>query len=116
MVLLYWLFMHKINGVFSAALTPINQDCSINYQLFLFHCQWLLTQGLDGLGVFGTTGEANAFNVEEKINAQTELTRNIETSPKNTTLYFNILLKSKDIYKIKVQTGSVLWSRNTADS
>ena len=61
--------MHKIKGVFSAALTPINQDCSINYQLFLFHCQWLLTQGLDGLGIFGTTGEANAFNVEEKINA-----------------------------------------------
>jgi 4-hydroxy-tetrahydrodipicolinate synthase len=61
--------MHKIKGVFSAALTPINQDCSINSKLFLSHCQWLLTQGLDGLGVFGTTGEANAFNVEEKINA-----------------------------------------------
>ena len=61
--------MHKIKGVFSAALTPINQDYSINSQLFLSHCQWLLTQGLDGLGVFGTTGEANAFNVEEKINA-----------------------------------------------
>ena len=40
--------------------------------------------------------------IQEKINAQIELTRNIETSPKNTTLYFNILLKSKDIYKIKV--------------
>jgi len=61
--------MHKITGVYSAALTPINQDRSINYPLFLSHCQWLLTQGLDGLGVFGTTGEANAFNVEEKINA-----------------------------------------------
>ena len=61
--------MHKIKGVFSAALTPINQDYTINSQLFLSHCKWLLTQGLDGLGVFGTTGEANAFNVEEKINA-----------------------------------------------
>ena len=40
--------------------------------------------------------------IQEKINSQIELTRNIETSPKNTTLYFNILLKSKDIYKIKV--------------
>jgi phosphate/sulfate permease len=40
--------------------------------------------------------------IQEKINAQIELTRNIETSPKNTTLYFNILLKSKDIYKIKI--------------
>jgi len=40
--------------------------------------------------------------IQEKINAQIELTRNIETSPKNTTLYFNILLKSKDIHKIKI--------------
>ena len=40
--------------------------------------------------------------IQEKINSQIELTRNIETSPKNTTLYFNILLKSKDIYKIKI--------------
>ena len=61
--------MYKIKGVFSAALTPINQDYSINSQVFLSHCQWLLTQGLDGLAVFGTTGEANAFNVEEKIKA-----------------------------------------------
>ena len=61
--------MYKIKGVFSAALTPINQDYSINSPLFLSHCQWLLTQGLDGLAVFGTTGEANAFNVEEKIKA-----------------------------------------------
>ena len=30
LVLLYWFFMHKINGVFSAALTPINEDYSIN--------------------------------------------------------------------------------------
>ncbi len=49
--------MHKIKGVFSAALTPINQDYSINSQLFLSHCKWLLTQGLDGLGVFGHNGE-----------------------------------------------------------
>jgi hypothetical protein len=32
--------------------------------------------------------------IQEKINSQIELTRKIETSPKNTTLYFNILLKS----------------------
>jgi len=61
--------MHKISGVFSAALTPINEDYSINSHLFFSHCKWLLTQGLDGLGVFGTTGEASSFNVDEKIKA-----------------------------------------------
>jgi phosphate/sulfate permease len=40
--------------------------------------------------------------LDEKINTQIELTRNEETSPKNTTLYFNILLKSKDLYLHKL--------------
>ena len=40
--------------------------------------------------------------IQKKINAQIELTRKVETSPRNTTLYFNILLKTKDISKIKV--------------
>jgi len=40
--------------------------------------------------------------IQDKINAQIKLTRNIETSPRNTTLYFNILLKSKDIHKKKI--------------
>jgi len=40
--------------------------------------------------------------LDEKINLQIELTRNEETSPKNTTLYFNILLKSKDLYHHKL--------------
>tara|TARA_B100002051_G_C16425540_1_gene481553 strand:- start:349 stop:594 length:246 start_codon:yes stop_codon:yes gene_type:complete len=39
--------------------------------------------------------------IQNKINAQIELTRNVETSPKNTTLYFNILLKTKEINKVK---------------
>ncbi|MDB9886139.1 inorganic phosphate transporter [Flavobacteriaceae bacterium] len=40
--------------------------------------------------------------LDEKINTQIELTRNEETRTKNTTLYFNILLKSKDLYLHKL--------------
>lgn len=61
--------MHKIKGVFCAALTPINEDCSINLNSYLSHCQWLLKQKLTGLAIFGTTGEANCFNIEQKIQA-----------------------------------------------
>ena len=61
--------MHKINGVFSASLTPINSDYSIDNHLFYLHCKWLLTQGVDGLAIFGTTGEANSFSLDEKIKA-----------------------------------------------
>ena len=58
--------MHKISGIFSAALTPIKQDLSINHDLYLRHCQYLMRQGHDGLAIFGTTGEANSFSIQEK--------------------------------------------------
>jgi len=61
--------MHKISGTFCAALTPVNADYSINKKLFLNHCNNLLNDGLTGLGIFGTTGEANSFSVQEKIDA-----------------------------------------------
>ena len=60
--------MHKISGVYSAALTPINRDLSINKDLYLRHCQYLMKQGHDGLAIFGTTGEANSFSIKEKCN------------------------------------------------
>ena len=58
--------MHKINGIYSAAFTPINDDLSINKNLYLEHCQYLMKQGHDGLAIFGTTGEANSFSIKEK--------------------------------------------------
>lgn len=41
--------------------------------------------------------------LEEKISAQIERTRLEETSPKNTTLYFNMLLRSRDLVKHKFE-------------
>ena len=58
--------MHNISGVFSAALTPVRKDLSINQDLYLRHCQHLMRQGHDGLAIFGTTGEANSFSIKEK--------------------------------------------------
>ena len=61
--------MQKIHGTYCAALTPLSIDYSINKEMFLEHCSNLLLQGLDGLAVFGTTGEGNSFSVQEKIEA-----------------------------------------------
>ena len=68
--------MYKISGVYCAPLTPINEDNTINKKLFLQHCNNLLSQNLDGLAIFGTTGEANSFSVDEKIEAINYLLEN----------------------------------------
>ena len=43
--------------------------------------------------------KSNQTIVKEKINKQIERTRNEESSPKNTTLYFSLLVKTKELLK-----------------
>ena len=58
--------MHKITGSYCAAITPINDDLSVNKDLYLRHCQSLIKKNLDGLTLFGTNGEASSFSIRQK--------------------------------------------------
>jgi 4-hydroxy-tetrahydrodipicolinate synthase len=62
-----------MNGVFTAALTPLTPDLAIDRGAFAAHCRALLDAGAHGLGIFGTTGEANSFSVAERIDAWANL-------------------------------------------
>jgi len=53
-------------GVWCASLTPLNADLSIDLNHLVEHIQFLLDNGIDGIGLFGTTGEANSFSVHER--------------------------------------------------
>lgn len=53
-------------GVWVPALTPFNDDLSVNQEAFVRHCLWLLEQGADGLAVFGTTSEAASLSIAER--------------------------------------------------
>lgn len=54
-------------GVNAAVLTAMKPDLSIDLDLMAAHCRWLLAQGCNGLGVLGTTGEANSLGLQERI-------------------------------------------------
>jgi 4-hydroxy-tetrahydrodipicolinate synthase len=54
-------------GVNAAVLTPMNADLSANLDKMAAHCRWLLANGCNGLGVLGTTGEANSLGISERI-------------------------------------------------
>ncbi len=56
-------------GVNAAVLTPMNDDLSVDLERMAAHCRWLLANGCDGLGVLGTTGEANSLGISERIAA-----------------------------------------------
>lgn len=55
------------DGVFAATLTPLREDLSIDFDALIAHCKWLLSNGGNGIALLGTTGEANSFSLEERI-------------------------------------------------
>lgn len=54
-------------GVNAAVLTAMNADLSIDLDRMAAHGKWLLANGCNGLGVLGTTGEANSLGVAERL-------------------------------------------------
>lgn len=56
-------------GIFAASLTPQREDLSIDHDALSEHVSWLFDRGCDGVAVFGTTGEAASFAIEERMQA-----------------------------------------------
>jgi 4-hydroxy-tetrahydrodipicolinate synthase len=55
-----------ISGVWCPAITPVDDRLAPDVGRFVAHARWLLEHGCHGLVVFGTTGEANSFSVDER--------------------------------------------------
>jgi len=54
-------------GIWAPAVTPLDQDLAPDPGRFAAHVQWLLDNSCHWVAVFGTTGEANSFSVDERI-------------------------------------------------
>ncbi|MCW8086488.1 dihydrodipicolinate synthase family protein [Sabulicella glaciei] len=53
-------------GINAAVLTALKEDLSPDLDRMAEHANWLLANGCNGLGVLGTTGEANSFSGSER--------------------------------------------------
>ena len=53
-------------GAWVAALTPLNDDLSIDFAAYRAHAEALFAQGAAGIVALGTTGEANSFSLDER--------------------------------------------------
>jgi 4-hydroxy-tetrahydrodipicolinate synthase len=54
-------------GAWAANLTPLNDDLSIDTGAYVAHIRWLLGRGCAGVAALGTTGEANSFSLDERL-------------------------------------------------
>lgn len=57
----------RIRGVVAAAATPVLADFAPDLARLVTHCRALLDEGCDAVNLLGTTGEATAFSVEQRI-------------------------------------------------
>lgn len=58
----------KPSGPWAATVTPL-QDGEIDHSRLTGHMQWLTSSGCNGVVLFGSTGEAASFTVEERMRA-----------------------------------------------
>jgi 4-hydroxy-tetrahydrodipicolinate synthase len=56
----------RIHGIWSASLTPLHPDLSIDLPMLIEHSRWHLARGCHGIALFGTTGEGTSFSVGER--------------------------------------------------
>ncbi len=57
----------SLSGVWSAVLTPVDDGLQPDARKAIAYYRELLTGGIDGLNVLGTTGEAMSFSVEQRM-------------------------------------------------
>ncbi|MEZ5936488.1 MAG: dihydrodipicolinate synthase family protein [Alphaproteobacteria bacterium] len=56
-----------MKGVWCPTLMPLDEKLEPDVAKYIDHCRWALDEGCHGLVMFGTTGEANSFSVQERI-------------------------------------------------
>ena len=57
----------KPGGVWCATLTPLDVDGRTDHDRLVAHVRRLLAAGVDGIALFGTTGEGQSFSVAERL-------------------------------------------------
>jgi 4-hydroxy-tetrahydrodipicolinate synthase len=65
--------MSKINGIYAATMSILNEDLSLNVAKTIKHSEQLITDGCHGVAIFGSTGQAQLISVSEKIKLLNEL-------------------------------------------
>lgn len=65
----------RFSGVLSPVLSPVAPGGLVDTERFQSLCKWQLSEGLDGLAIFGTTSEANSIGISERLRQTEALVR-----------------------------------------
>jgi 4-hydroxy-tetrahydrodipicolinate synthase len=65
--------MSKINGIYAAVMSILNDDLTLNIERTIKHAEIVIDQGCHGVAIFGSTGQAQLISIAEKINLFNQL-------------------------------------------
>jgi 4-hydroxy-tetrahydrodipicolinate synthase len=68
--------MTKIDGIYAAGMSILNDDLGLNIEKTILHFEKIIDQGCHGVAVFGSTGQAQLLSISEKINLLNNLSKN----------------------------------------
>ena len=67
--------MSKINGIYAAGLSILNENLALNVEKTIKHAENLIDKGCHGVAIFGSTGQAQLISVSEKISLLNDLSK-----------------------------------------
>ena len=67
--------MSKINGIYAAALSILDENLALNVNKTIKHAENLIDNGCHGVAIFGSTGQAQLLSVSEKISLLNDLSK-----------------------------------------
>ena len=67
--------MSKINGIYAASLSVLNDNLSLNLEKTIEHAEMVIDQGCHGVALFGSTGQAQLIPILDKINLLNQLSK-----------------------------------------
>ena len=68
--------MSKINGIYAASMSILNDDLTLNVKKTISHAENLIEEGCHGIAIFGSTGQAQLIPISEKIELLNYLSEN----------------------------------------
>ena len=65
--------MSKINGIYAAVMSVLNNDLTLNVNRTIKHAEMVIDQGCHGAAIFGSKSQAQLISISEKIDLFNQL-------------------------------------------
>ncbi|OUX46727.1 MAG: dihydrodipicolinate synthase family protein [Candidatus Pelagibacter sp. TMED275] len=97
--------MTKVNGIFAATMSILDENLSLNVKKTINHGENLIKQGCHGVALFGSTGQSQLISISEKLNCINELSKSMYKNQFIIGTGINSLNETINLMKISITLG-----------